>query len=142
MRLFGSAAVVGALLTVSCGGSGSPSSPSNPTPSASTVTINITGQGGTSAFSPNPVTIDGSTQTIAFKNNDKETHHIILDDGSKQTADITPGSTSAALAIGGNKSYHCTIHPGMVGGFNGDSGQPPQSCTGAYCSTVGGGGGN
>jgi len=142
MRILGSAALVGALLTLSCGGGGSPSSPSNPNPGSSTVTINITGQGGTNAFSPNPATVDGGTQTVSFKNNDRETHHIMLDDGSKQTSDIAPGATSGAITIGGNHSYHCTIHPGMVGGFNGDKGDPPQSCTGAYCSTVGGGGGN
>jgi len=142
MRIIGSAVLLGALLAMSCGGGSSPAGPSNPLPSASTVTIGITGQGSTNAFSPNPATVDGNSQTVVFKNNDKETHHIMFDDGSKQTADIPPGASSAALAIGGSKSYHCTLHPGMVGGFNGEDGVPPSSCTGAYCSTAGGGGGN
>src|SRR5262245_45900753 len=119
MRIIGSAALVGALLTLSCGGGGGSSTGPSPVPGTSTVTINITGGGGTQAFSPNPATIDASSQQVVFKNNDKEIHHIILDDGSKQTADIAPGATSAAFAIGGSKSYHCTIHQGMIGGFNG-----------------------
>jgi plastocyanin len=142
MKIMGSAVLTAALLTVSCGGGGSPSSPSGPAGSTSVVTINITGQGGTSAFSPNPATVDANSQTVMFKNNDKEIHHIILDDGSKQTSDIPPGASSVPITIGGSGSYHCTIHPGMVGGFNGDKGDPPSSCTGAYCSTVGGGGGD
>jgi plastocyanin len=96
------------------------------------VTITITGQGGKLAFTPNPATV-AAGQTVVFKNNDTVAHHVILDDGNTQTADIAPGATSAAVAIGGNKSYHCTIHPGMVGGFNGTEVEPPPNCNMAYC---------
>ena len=70
-----------------------------------------------------------------FKNNDSVVHHVILDDGTLQTADIPPGGTSAAVAMGtsGSKSYHCSIHPGMVGGFNGQEVEPPPNCNQAYC---------
>jgi plastocyanin len=70
-----------------------------------------------------------------FKNNDVVTHHLILDDNSMQTADIAPGASSAPIAMGtsGSQSYHCTIHPGMVGGFNGTQTTTPPDCTGAYC---------
>ena len=68
-----------------------------------------------------------------FKNNDMVAHHVMLDDGTAQTPDIPPGATSAALAIGASKSYHCTIHPGMVGGFNGTVVEPPPNCNQAYC---------
>jgi hypothetical protein len=57
----------------------------------------------------------------------------MLDDGSGQTADIPGGATSAPMAIGANKSYHCTVHPGMVGGFNGAEVEPPANCNTAYC---------
>ena len=127
-----------AAITVSCGG-GSPSGPSNNPPPAgggsqATVTINITGQGGKSAFSPNPASVSPG-QLVVFKNNDKEVHHVMLDDGTVQTADIPPGATSAAVSMGtsGSKTYHCSIHPGMVGGFNGAEAEPPPNCNQAYC---------
>ena len=128
------AAFATALFAVSCGGGGS--TPTSPTPpaggGATTVTISITGKGGTLAFSPNPATV-ASGQVVVFKNNDVVAHHVMLDDGSAQTPDIQPGATSAPVTIGANKSYHCTIHPGMVGGFNGTQGEPPPNCNQASC---------
>ena len=124
-----------ALFAVGCGGGGG-STPTSPTPPAgggpSTVTITITGQGGILAFSPNPATV-APGQVVVFKNNDTIAHHVMLDDGTVQTPDINPGATSAPVTIGANKSYHCTIHPGMVGGFNGVQGDPPPNCNQAYC---------
>lgn len=131
-----------ALVAVSCGGGGgTPTSPSGggagggggtgggtQTP----VTISITGQGGKLAFNPNPATV-APGQMVVFKNNDTVAHRVTLDDGTIQTPDIAPGATSAPVAIGSNKSYHCTIHPGMVGGFNGTEVEPPPNCTQAYC---------
>ena len=136
MRRCGSLALAmaGAFIAASCGSGGGPAP--TPLPSGgggtSTVTITITGQGGKLAFTPNPATV-AAGQLIVFKNNDVVAHHVMLDDGSGQTPDIAPGATSAAVAIGNNKSYHCTIHPGMVGGFNGAEGEPPPNCNQAYC---------
>jgi plastocyanin len=130
-----------AATAVSCGGGGG-TTPTSPTPPAggggggtqATVTITITGQGGKLAFSPNPATVSAG-QLVVFKNNDKEVHHVMLDDGTVQTADIPPGGTSAAVSMGtsGSKTYHCSIHPGMVGGFNGAEAEPPPNCNQAYC---------
>jgi plastocyanin len=132
-------AMAGAFIAASCGGGGGGSTSATPTaPSGGgggttgPITITITGQGGKLAFTPNPATVaDG--QLVMFKNNDTIAHHVMLDDGSSQTPDIAPGATSAPVAIGSNKSYHCTIHPEMVGGFNGTQVEPPPNCTGAYC---------
>lgn len=133
--------LVSAAVAASCGGGGGGSTPTSPTtPPAggggtqSTVTINITGQGGKLAFSPNPATVSAG-QLVVFKNNDVAMHHVVLDDGTVQTADIAPGATSAAVAMGtsGAKTYHCAIHPGMVGGFNGVEAEPPANCSQAYC---------
>ncbi len=125
-------AIAGALIAAGCGGGGgTPTTPSGgPTPG--TITIAITGQGGKLAFTPNPAAV-ASGQLVVFKNNDMVAHHVMLDDGTAQTPDIAPGATSAAVAIGNNKSYHCTIHPGMVGGFNGTEVEPPPNCNQAYC---------
>jgi plastocyanin len=131
-----------ALTAFGCGGGGSTSTPTAPTTGGNTggavVTVTITGQNGTLAFNPNPAAVD-SGGTVQFKNNDSVTHHIMMDDGSAQTADIPPGATSAVVSIGSNKSYHCVIHPGMVGGFNGSTGNPPPNCSYQYCAGYGGG---
>ena len=135
-------AVAGALVAMSCGGGGSsstPTTPSTPSPGGGTgtqanITITITGQGGTLAFTPNPATISQG-QFVVFKNNDTVPHHVMLDDGTAQTPDIAPGATSAPVSMGlaGATTYHCTIHPGMVGGFNGAVAEPPPNCNQAYC---------
>jgi plastocyanin len=140
MHKAGKAAIAFAatLFAASCGGGGTP--PTAPTGggggggNTTTVTINITGQGGRAAFNPNPATV-APGQLVMFKNNDVVAHHIILDDGTMQTTDIAPGATSAAVAMGtsGSSSYHCSIHPGMVGGFNGTEVEPPPNCNTAYC---------
>jgi len=136
-------ALAAVLVVANCGGGsggyGSSSTPTAPSTggsggSATTVTISITGQSGKLAFNPNPATV-AAGQLVVFKNNDTVPHHVILDDGTLQTADIPPGGTSAAVAMGtsGSKTYHCSIHPGMVGGFNGAEAQEPPNCTQAYC---------
>jgi plastocyanin len=134
-------AIGGAVIAMNCGGGGGPAT--SPTPSGgggtnATVTITITGKGSTQAFSPNPATVSAG-QLVVFKNNDVVAHHVILDDGTVQTPDIAPGATSAPVAMGtnGSKTYHCLIHPEMVGGFNGSQGDPPSDCHSAYC--LGGG---
>jgi plastocyanin len=126
------------------GGGGNPAGPSNPGTGGggaappTTVTITITGQGGRLAFNPNPATVSPG-QLVVFKNNDTVAHRVTLDDASVQTPEIPPGATSAPVAMGinGSKTYHCTIHPGMVGGFNGAEAEIPPNCNQAYC--VGGG---
>lgn len=131
-----------ALLAAHCGGSGGGSTPTGPGGGGTgggggtqtTVTINITGQGGKLAFSPNPAPV-AAGQLVVFKNNDVVAHHIILDDGTMQTTDIAPNASSAPMAMGtsGSQTYHCTIHPGMVGAFNGAVAEPPPNCNQAYC---------
>jgi plastocyanin len=131
-------AFAAALLAAGCGGSGGGTTPASPTSvgtnTQTTVTITITGQNGRLAFTPNPATV-AAGQLVVFKNNDVVTHHLILDDGTMQTTDIAPGATSAAVSMGtsGSKTYHCTIHPGMIGGFNGAEAEPPPNCNTAYC---------
>ena len=128
----------GALAAASCGGGGG--APTSPSPGgggggqAAIVTVTITGQGGRLAFFPNPATV-GAGQLVVFKNNDVVAHRVILDDLSVQTAEIAPGGTSAPVAMGlnGAKTYHCSIHPGMVGGFNGAEAEVPPNCNQAYC---------
>jgi plastocyanin len=130
--------LAGALAAASCGGGSTPNSPTPPgggtPPPAAAVTITITGQGGKLAFNPNPASVNAG-QLVVFKNNDVVAHRVMLDDGTVQTPEIAPGATSAPVAMGtsGSKTYHCTIHPGMVGGFNGTEAEVPPNCNQAYC---------
>jgi plastocyanin len=111
-----------------CSGSDSPSAPSSPGvsgPSAN-VTVNIVGNTGSQSFNPNPVNVPVG-QTLAFRNSTSETHRIVQDGGGFDSGNIAPGSTSSLLAgtalitvsTGGTMTFHCTIHPSMVGSING-----------------------
>jgi plastocyanin len=119
-----------------CGGGGGASTPTTPTPSGggtqTTVTISITGVNGRQSFTPNPASVSAG-QLVVFRNADVVAHHVMLDDNSLQTTDIAPGASSAALPVGNiNKSYHCSLHPSMVGSFNQADTPEPPPCTG-YC---------
>jgi plastocyanin len=132
--------LAGSAALAACGGGGGGATPTSPTPSnggtgggtQTTVTINIQGVKGKLSFSPNPADVQAG-QLVVFKNNDVVAHHVMLDDGSLQTADIAPGATSAPLPIGAaNVASHCAIHPSMVGSFNAAATPEPEPCTG-YC---------
>src|SRR5258708_5932292 len=100
-----------ALAGVSCGSS----SPSAPTVSADVV-ITMLGDRGNQSYSPNPTTMRVG-QTVAWKNTDTTAHDATQDASRFQTGTINAGATSAALTMSaaGTFTYHCTIHPGMVG---------------------------
>jgi plastocyanin len=119
----------------SCGGEGyggSTPTGATPTPTASSVTINIDGVNGKQSFSPNPASVVAGQQVI-FKNNDKVTHRVVIDDRSVDTDDIAPGASSQPLALGGvSKPYHCSLHSSMVGSLNTADTPEPPPCTG-YC---------
>jgi plastocyanin len=126
------------LASVSCGGSGGSGDVTpgpTPTPSGgqgNTVTITITGVRGVQSFSPNPASA-GQGQMVVFRNADVVTHRVTLDDRSVDTGDIAPGASSQPLALGAvSKSYHCPIHPNMVGSLNSAATPEPPPCTG-YC---------
>jgi plastocyanin len=144
-------ALAAAFAIAGCGGGGGSSTPTSPststgttgggtgTPAPASINVTIKGDLGQSSFNPNPVPVDAG-QVVVFKNTDSITHHIMLDDGSMQTADIPPGGTSVALPIGSaNVGFHCTIHPDMVGAFNGGTVEmpPANGCQTGYC--LGGG---
>src|SRR5262249_47035168 len=126
-------ALASALVLWSCGGSGSPSTGPSPTPNPTpaptpapnTVTVSILGSSGNTAYRPNPVTANAGDQ-IVFKNEDVRTHHIVLDDGSADLGDVTPGGMSRFYAVrsaSAASGYHCTLHSSMVGSINGSN--PP-----------------
>jgi plastocyanin len=133
-------AIFGALALWSCGGGGSstpaaptPSPSPSPAPGSSSVTVNIVGSIGNQAYRPNPVTAN-SGDTIWFKNNDAAMHHIVLDDGSADLGDVSPGATSRGVTLrnGNALNFHCTMHPSMVGSINADKAPDPVPCPDPY----------
>ena len=84
------------------------------------MTVDIVGQVGSQAFTPNPVNAAVGS-SVAFKNDDNTIHHIVLDNGSADFGNVSPGQTSRGVTISGSGTigFHCTIHPSMVGTING-----------------------
>ena len=107
-------AAVLAIAASACGSS-SPSSPTSPT-TAADVTISMVGNLANQSFNPNPTTMKVG-QTVAFKNSDSIVHDATQDASKFTTGNVQPGATSAPIAMStaGTFTYHCTIHPGMIG---------------------------
>ena len=107
---------IGVSVIVSACGSDSPS-PTAPTPStAADVTVTIQGNNASNSYAPNPVSMRVG-QTIAWHNADSITHTATQDISGFNTGAVAAGATSAATMMNtaGTFTYHCTIHPGMVG---------------------------
>jgi plastocyanin len=69
-----------------------------------------------------------------WRNNDSVAHRIVFNDGSRDTGDIAPGATTAAITLPNDGvNYHCSIHPGMIGSVRPTGGGAPPPCTGVYC---------
>jgi len=112
------AVVAGIASAVACSGSGYGSATApNPAPSgspAADVTITIKGMLGAQSFDPDPASVKAG-QTVAWHNADSTAHNPT---GSGfDTGLLAPGQTSQSftLTAAGNVSYHCRIHPDMVG---------------------------
>jgi len=119
MRVFSIGIILAIYVAASaCGPASLPaSSPTAPTPPATAhiVTIDIAEVNGPYSFYPSAATIQRD-QAIVWRNSDTVTHHLLFDDGSTDTGTLAPGTLSQPITIGvGKQSYHCTIHPTMVG---------------------------
>jgi len=108
-----------AAVSAQCGGgnksSDTPTTPGNTTPPV--VTVAIVGIKGNQSYVPNPVAKLGGEQVV-FKNNDTVVHHIVMDDGSADFGNLSPGTSSQSKAVT-NSNFHCLNHPSMVGSING-----------------------
>jgi plastocyanin len=110
-----------------------PTAPPAPMSNADIVTINVVAIDGAQSFSPSPATVPAG-QLVVWHNVDTITHHVVLDDRSVDTGDLAAGASSQPMMIGGSGggTYHCSIHPSMIGSLNQDV-QPTPSCQGPYC---------
>ena len=126
--LHASAILVAATALASCGSDDPPM-----TPSPTSFTINILGDRGSQSFSPNPASAGG--RAVVFQNNDGVLHHIVTNDGTLDFGDVAPGATSRVMSMpAGGTNYHCSIHPGMIGGVSASSGGGPPPCNDpGYC---------
>jgi plastocyanin len=107
--------VAALMMMVACGGS--PSSPSGGSNSTGTP-VSIVRQAAaltTNAYSPNPISISVGG-TVTWTNSDTEAHTSTGDDGSWNSGTMAPGATfSRTFSATGNFTYHCTLHPNMIG---------------------------
>jgi plastocyanin len=114
------AVLAAAVASSRCGGGDSSgqtvTNPGTNTPTA--VTVSIVATNGNKSYVPNPIPTSSGEQVV-FKNNDATTHHIVMDDNSVDFGTLAPGASSAAKGVGAGGTFHCTLHPSMVGSING-----------------------
>jgi len=102
-----------------CGSSYSTPSGPSPTPSGNTgtpVSI-VSGASGqtTTAYAPNPITV-AVGGSVTWTNNDNTSHTSTANNGAWNSGVIAAGGKySMTFASAGSFTYHCTLHPGMVG---------------------------
>jgi plastocyanin len=128
--LFAAGLVAMTIGMTGCGGySSAPSNPGDtPTLPADAVVIDVLGERGDRSFSPNPATVPVGT-TVVWHNVDSEAHRVVLDDRQLDTGNIAPGAYSTPMTLR-PASYHCSIHPTMVGALtNGSTGPMAQTGT-------------
>jgi len=121
-RLSGFALLLTALFLVGCGDDNvttptpSPTPAPEPTPGTADVVITIAGENGDMSFSPPDASVKVG-QTVAWHNNDSQTHTATQDTTGFDTGNITAGATSTPIQMttAGSFSYHCKLHPSMVG---------------------------
>ena len=94
--------------------------------SSDIVTIDVLFENGAQSFSPNPATLSPG-QMVVWHNVDRVTHRVVLNNGSLDTGDLAPGASSRPMPLNAGGSYHCSIHPSMVGTVmaTASSGTPP-----------------
>ena len=115
-----------AMLAVACGGYSSPSPGPSPTPApaptpapggaAAAVSIPVGAEAlGNRAFTPDALDVAVGT-TVTWTNTDSTSHTSTSDATGWNSGIVAPGGKfSFAFQQTGTFSYHCAIHPGMVG---------------------------
>ena len=77
------------------------------------------GQRNEQSFTPNPVPI-AQGNLVVWQNNDNTVHRIVMNDGSFDSGNISPGAMSSTMRLSsGGGGYHCALHPTtMFGSIN------------------------
>jgi plastocyanin len=109
----------------SCGGGGGGGVTNPPPPGGggggggggtADVTITIIAENGNMSFSPDPATVNVG-QRVAWRNSAGAIQTATQNGGTFDTGTINSGATSGAITMttAGSFSYHCSLHPAMVG---------------------------
>jgi plastocyanin len=104
------------LFAAACGSDSDSPTPTAPAPSGPAVTIPKGAEVlGSQAFAPNPLDITAGS-TVTWTNTDSIDHTSTSDTNAWSSGDIAPGKQfSVSFPAAGTFTYHCSIHPGMVG---------------------------
>lgn len=111
------------MFTVACGyNSPNPAPAPTPTPTpgpvgqSTPVSIPVGAENlGNRAFAPDEADVAVGT-TVTWTNNDVVTHTSTSNNGVWSSGNVGPGGQfSFTFTTAGTFSYHCSIHPGMVG---------------------------
>jgi len=96
-----------------------PSPTPAPTPTPNALVIEIVGENGNMSFTPASASLQVGQQ-VRWHNADNITHTATQDGRGFDTGFIPPGGTSAPITVSaaGAISYHCAIHPSMVGALS------------------------
>jgi plastocyanin len=113
-KVFFILAIGASVLVGACGSSSSPA----PAPSGPTTAVTIPQNASTlttTAYNPNPVNVAVGT-TVRWSNADGIAHNATADGGAFNSGTLNAGGTfDFKFSSAGTFTYHCTIHPGMVG---------------------------
>ena len=114
--LIGAALVL--LVANGCGGSSMTNPSPTPGPITSGTTVSIVSGSSTrttTAYSPNPINVSVGS-SVTWTNNDTVAHTSTSDNGQWNSGTLAPqASFSRMFSTTGTFTYHCAIHPGMVG---------------------------
>jgi plastocyanin len=110
------------LVGSACGSSTDYGSSGNPPPPTADVLIVVNASGkGAQAFNPNPYSVSlgaGPSVSVKWGNADATTHHVVADGANPlfNSGNMAGGSTyTFSFTATGTFTYHCSIHPLMVG---------------------------
>ena len=88
------------------------------------------------AFDPSSVAVDAGA-TVTWTNQGPSPHTVTADDGSFDSGTLNAGASfSFTFASAGTVSYHCTIHPNMVGSVVVSGGATPETPTAPAAETA------
>ena len=120
MLSFRIAVVSGFLMfAIACGGGSSPAPAPSPTPTPTATSAVSIPKGaaslGNRAYTPDQLTVASGT-TVTWMNTDSVSHTSTSDVSGWDSGIVAPGKQfSFTFQSAGTFSYHCAIHPGMVG---------------------------
>jgi plastocyanin len=115
-----SAILAGTICVTACGSTTTSPSPTTTPQQAPAGSTTVTMPSGattltTTAYGTNPLNISVGT-TISWLNSDSTTHTSTADGGAWSSGNIAPGARfNFAFQSAGRFTYHCQIHPGMIG---------------------------